>query len=251
MKLGLIGAGNMGSALARGIGEPLLVHDVVAAKAAALAEALGGEAPGSARAVAEGADVVILAHKPGQLEEVAAEIAGSVNAVASVLAATPIERLEGAYPGKPVYRFMPNVAAEVGAGLLCFAAGTHGAGGPRDELLALMRRAGRVVELPEAQLDAATAVMSSGPAFFALAAEAVADAGVRHGLAADVAQALVAEAVRGTGALMVEAGIDGREVRRRITSPGGLTARGLAALEAGGARAAFGDAVDAVVGKRS
>ena len=92
----------MGSALARGIGEPVLVADADPARARRLAEALGGEALGSNAQVAERADAVVLAHKPGQLEEVAADLEGRARAVVSILAAVPTAVLESAYPGVPV-----------------------------------------------------------------------------------------------------------------------------------------------------
>ena len=97
MKLGLIGAGNMATALARGMGEPVLVHDVDAARAEALASELGGEAVGSNAELAERSDVLVLCHKPGQLEEVAEQVGGRASVVASILAATPTGRIEAAY----------------------------------------------------------------------------------------------------------------------------------------------------------
>ena len=89
MQLGFIGAGNMASALARGWGEPVLCTDSGSGRAAALARELGGEALASNRELAERADVVVLAHKPAQLDAVAAEIAGVAKAVVSILARTP------------------------------------------------------------------------------------------------------------------------------------------------------------------
>jgi len=90
--------------------------------------------------------------------------------------------------------------------------------------------------------------MGCGPAFFALVVEALADAGVRHGLRQEQAGRLVAETMAGTAAVLRDGGYDTAGLRRRVTSPGGSTARGLAALERGGVRTAFGDAVDAVAG---
>src|SRR5918998_2859856 len=130
MQLGLIGAGNMASALARGIGEPVLVHDIDAPKAEALASELGGEAVGDAGELAERADVVVLCHKPQQLAEVAAAVAGRPRAVASILAATTTGQVEQAYPGTPVYRFIPNIPAEVRRGGLRHLARSGGGGGP-------------------------------------------------------------------------------------------------------------------------
>jgi pyrroline-5-carboxylate reductase len=91
------------------------------------------------------------------------------------------------------------------------------------------------------------ALMSCGPAFIALVAEALADAGVRFGLQPDDAARMVVETMAGTAAVLREHDLDARELRRRVTSPGGSTARGLAALERAGIRAAFDDAVKAVV----
>ena len=99
MRLGLIGAGNMASALARGIGEPVLVYDVDAAKARALADELGGEAVGSNAELAERADALVLCHKPKQLEEVAAEVDGRARVVVSILAATTTEQVERGLSG--------------------------------------------------------------------------------------------------------------------------------------------------------
>src|ERR1044072_674809 len=105
MKLGFIGAGNMASALARGIGEPVFATDLVAGKAEALVEELGGEVLETPAYVADAADAVVLAHKPGQLNEVAAEIRDRVKIVVSILGAVPTSRIEAAYPGAAVHRF--------------------------------------------------------------------------------------------------------------------------------------------------
>jgi pyrroline-5-carboxylate reductase len=249
MRIGLIGAGNMATALARGWREPVLVADVDHGRAQALAAELGGEAPGSNAYVADGADAVVLCHKPAQLEAVAEEIRGRVKAVVSILGGTPLAAVEAAYPDTPVYRFMPNIPAEVGQGVFCYAPGTRAADGPEQDVLELFGRAGTVVKLPEPLIDPATALMGCGPAFFALVVEALVDAGVRHGLTPDDAGRLAVETMAGTAAVLREHGDDTAELRRRVTSPGGSTARGLAALERGGVRAAFSDAVDAVVGR--
>src|SRR4051812_14707494 len=171
MKIGLIGAGNMATALARGWGEPVLVSDVDHARAEALARELGGEAPGSNAYVADAADAVVLCHKPGQLEEVATEIRDRAKAVISILGGTALKDIEAAYPGLPVYRFMPNIPAEVGQGVFAYAPGTRASQGPEDEVLARFGAIGTVVPTPEGLIDAATAVMGCGPAFFALVVE--------------------------------------------------------------------------------
>src|SRR5829696_9157331 len=147
MKLGLIGAGNMASALARGIGEPVLVHDLDEAKASTLAKALGGEAVASNAELAERADVLVLCHKPQQLDEVAEQVGGRAEVVVSILAATTTEQVAAAYPSASVYRFIPNMPTEVRRGVLCYIAGPGASEGPEDEILALMGRAGAVIPL--------------------------------------------------------------------------------------------------------
>jgi len=250
MRIGLIGAGNMASALARGLGEPALVSDLDRSRAESLAKEIGGEAVESNRAAAAGADAVILCHKPAQLEAVAGEISGDAKVVISILGGVPIAAVEAAYPDRPVYRFMPSIPVEVRQGVVCYAPGTRAADGPEREVRELFGRLGTLVELPESLIDAATAVMGCGPAFYSLVIEALVDAGVAHGLAPDVAGTMAVESMAGTASVLRERGNDTRELRRRVTSPGGMTARGLAALERGGVRAAFEDAVAAVVGER-
>src|SRR3954447_19431019 len=156
MRIGLIGAGNMATALARGWAEPVLVSDVDAARAKALAEELGGEAPGSNAYVADAADAVVLCHKPAQLDEVAGEIRDRAKVVVSILGGTPIADVETAYPGLPVYRFMPNIPAEVGHGVFCYAPGSRATDGPEQDVLDMFGRIGTVIKLPEALIDPAT-----------------------------------------------------------------------------------------------
>jgi pyrroline-5-carboxylate reductase len=249
VKIGLIGAGNMAGALARGWNEPVVVADIDGDRAAALADAVGGTVAGSNAELAEQVDVVILCHKPPQLEDVAAEIRDRAGAIVSILGGVPVAAVEAAYPDKPVYRFMPNQAAEVRRGVSCYVAGSRAADGPESEIVDLFGRLGTVVPMPDDQMDTATAVMSCAPAWIALVAEALVDAGVRQGLDRDHAARLVAETVAGTGELLADAGVEPEELRRRVTSPGGLTERGTAVLEDAGIRAAFDSAVDVVVNR--
>lgn len=229
----------MAAAIARGWAgqwERMLFFDPDSERARELAEEVGGEAVGSNGELAERADVVVVAVKPGALQQAASELAG-VAAVVSILGATSLEKVEEAFPGVQVGRMMPNVAVEVGGGVLCIA-GEFGSE-VREKLGAL----GAVVELPDSQFDVATAVMACSPAYFALAAEALADAGVDAGLDAELAERLVVGAAAGAGALMrIRRPAD---VRVAVTSPGGSTEAGLEALDREGAREAFEAAVRA------
>jgi pyrroline-5-carboxylate reductase len=237
----------MASAIARGIAEPVLVADVDGAKAQALAAATGGEALDSNAAVAERADVVLLCHKPGQLADVAIEVAPQAKAVGSVLGGTPLAALELAYPDRPVYRFMPNIPAEVSQGVFLYAPGSTATDGPETELLDLFRRAGTIVQLPESLIDVGMALMGCGPGLYALFVEAFLDAGVRHGLTPDTAARLATLTMGGSAAVIAENGYDPVALRRRVSSPGGSTAVAVEALEQGGLRAAVYDAVANVV----
>jgi pyrroline-5-carboxylate reductase len=248
MELGLIGAGNMASALARGIGEPVIVHDVDEAKARALAEELGGEAVGSNAEVAERSDVLVLCHKPKQLDEVASEVGGRAGVVVSILGATSTERIAEAYPGASVYRFIPNIPAEVKRGVFCYVAGPGAANGPEDEILELMGRTGTVIRLDDEPLiEPAMALMACGPGFLALVAEKFAEAGAAHGLDPADAMRMVVETMGGTADYLARHGYDGPALRTRVATPGGTTEKGLIALEERGLGDVARAAVDAVV----
>lgn len=285
MQVGLIGCGNMARAMARGWERPVLCFDPVAERAQALARETGGKALASNAAVAERSDLVVLCHKPAQLHDVAEEVAPCANAVASILAATPLPALREAYPGLPVYRFLPSLPAEVRRGAVVQAAdpvdepwgppagdedagesahertgeaaGARAreivAGDPLDAydsgVRALFAELGTLVVLDDALVDVAMGLMSCAPAYMALVAEAQVDAGVRRGIPSEQASTLVTETLAGTAELLRRRDHDTLAVRREVASPGGTTARGLAALERGGVRAAFSDALDAVLGE--
>lgn len=237
----------MARALARGWGDPVLVSDGGSGRAQALASELGGEAFPSNVEVADRADLVVLCHKPAQWVSVARELRGRAKAVASVVGGVDTRALRQEY-GVPVFRLMPNTPVEVRRGVMCYAPEEEVDTQVESQVLELFGRLGSVVTVPEALLDAATAVMGVGPAYQALLAEAQVDAAVRHGLKPALAGRLVAETMAGTAALLEQREYDTLAVRREVTSPGGWTARGLAALERAGVRAAFQDAADAVVG---
>jgi pyrroline-5-carboxylate reductase len=254
MQVGLIGCGNMARALARGWGRPLLCADPVPGRAEELAAEVGGEAFATNALVAERAELVVLCHKPAQLRDVARELAPHAAAVASILAAVPLQELRAAYPDRPVYRFIPSLPVEVRQGAVVqaddpSAGGGPGEAGPLDATVReLFSELGTLVVLPDALLDVAMGLMSCGPAYVALVAEAQVDAGVRRGIPAPQGAELVVQTLAGTAELLRRRGYDTVAVRREVTSPGGVTARGIDALERAGLRAAFSEALDAVLG---
>jgi pyrroline-5-carboxylate reductase len=242
MQVGFIGAGNMARAIARGWGDPALFTDTGSGRAQQLVDELGGEVV-SNRECAERADLLILAHKPYHLEPVAEEI-GSVakSIVVSILGNTALDKVAPLYPEAAVFRVEPNTPVEIRKGVTAVAASGH----PFAQTIReRFERLGAVVEIPERLVNVAGAVSGVGPAYWALFAEAFTDTAIRHGLPAAEAATLVRETMAGTAALLNET--DTLALRRAVTSPGGSTARGLAALERGGVRAALAQAMDAVV----
>lgn len=236
----------MSSALARGWGDPVLCTDAVPGKAEALAQELGGEALAANAELAGRADVVFLCHKPDQLDAVAAQVGngGEGLTIVSILAGVPLDALRAAYPrASAVVRLMPNVAVEIGRGVICLAAESDASA----EVQALLERIAAVVPVPERLIEVATAVMGVGPAYVSLFVEAQVDAAVRLGMPPQLASELATATTEGCAALLAARDFDTLGVRRSVTSPGGVTARGLAALEAGGLRDAFHAAADAAV----
>jgi pyrroline-5-carboxylate reductase len=247
VNIGLIGSGAMARGLALGWGRPVLTTDVDADRARALAAEVGGEALGSNAEVAQRADVVVLCHKPAQLRDVAGEVAPHARAVVSILGGTPLRDVKAAYPDRPVYRVLPSTPVEVGQGAVILAADD-----PQDteldqQVAGLFADLGTLVRLEDRLVDVAMGLMSNAPAYFALVVEAQVDAGVRRGIPAAQASELVVQTMAGTAELLRRRDHDTLAVRRAVTSPGGSTARGLDALERGGLRTAFSDAMDAIL----
>ncbi len=232
----------MAAAMARGWSghvDRMLFTDSGSGHAASLAAEVGGEAVGGNSELVQ-ADFVVLAVKPPMLADVATELQ-DVGVVVSLLGATPHNRVQNAFPGAAVARVMPNVAVEVRRGVLCVT------GDFSDELRRALGVLGHVVELPDSQFDAATAVMGCSPAYLALAVEAISEAGAVDGLSPELARELAVETAAGTAELLRER--HPADVRAAVASPGGSTEAGLEALEREGGREALEAAVRASLEK--
>ncbi len=177
----------------------------------------------------------------------AAEIAPHARAVVSLLAGLKVSDLQAAYPDIPVARAMPNTPVEVRQGVTCLAEQPGADPAFAAQVRELFARVGVVVELPERLMDVATGLSGCFPAYVALVAEAQVDAGVRRGLTAAQATEIVCGTLAGSAGLLRARDGDTLRMRREVASPGGSTARGLAALERAGLRSAFSDALDAVL----
>ena len=275
-RIAIIGGGSMGEALLSGLLRAgRQVKDIVVAerlpdRARYLAETYPVRVASVTDAV-ENATFVIIAVKPSDVGSVVGEIAQAAveadtdsaeQVFVTIAAGITTAYFEDKLPaGTPVIRAMPNAPSVVGAGVSALAAGRFATPEQLKEVAALFDSVGRVQPVPEAQLDAVTAVSGSGPAYFFLLIEALVDAAVAVGLSRPVATELVAQTMAGSAAMLLErlekerqaadAAADSRadttaaQLRAIVTSPGGTTAAALRELERGGLRAAVDAAVRA------
>lgn len=256
MRLGVLGAGNMGQALVRGalaagVAAPA---DVVASSLDAdalreFAAVTGIRAVATNREVVEASRVVLLSVKPQQAAEVLDALSdafGPDHVVISIAAGLTTALLEAHLPpGTPVVRVMPNTPSLVGAGASAWCLGRFA--GPEHGVLAarLLDAVGESHAVDESAMDAVTAVSGSGPAYIFLLVEALERAASAAGLEPALARALVRQTVLGAARMVDETGVEPAELRRRVTSPGGTTAAALAVFEDYGFGTMVTEAVDA------
>jgi pyrroline-5-carboxylate reductase len=257
-KVAILGGGKIGESLLAGLissgwREP---RDVVVTgrreeRVHELQERYGvGGTLSNAEAVS-GAPLVVIAVKPQDFDVLLGEIGGLLTpeqTVLSVAAAIPTAQIEARIaPGVPVVRAMPNAPALVHEGMAGVCAGAHAA----DEHLALaeevLTHLGAVARVPERYMDAVTAVSGSGPAYFALLAEAMIEAGILLGLGRETSTQLVVQTMLGTARLLRDEKMHPVELREAVTSPGGTTIQAIRELEQAGVRAAFLNAIQAAM----
>jgi pyrroline-5-carboxylate reductase len=254
MRIAVLGAGKIGEALLSGLlrggrqAGDVCFAEQYPARAKEIAERYGIESLTPIDA-AKSADAVVIAVKPPDVGALAAEIGPALGVdalVLSVAAGISTGAIESRLPpGARVVRAMPNTPMLVGEGMAVIAAGSHATG---DDLAAaeeLLASVGKVVVLPESQLDAVTALSGSGPAYVFLLAEAMVDAGVFIGLARPVAVELAVQTILGAALMLRDSGESATQLREAVTSPGGTTAAALKRLEDHRFRAAVSDALQA------
>lgn len=213
------------------------------------AKSTGGKAVDGIDALAD-CDVVLLCTKPGDaraaLKTLSAASASHSMLVISVVAGLTLEDLESQVsPKVRVIRAMPNTPALVGKGAAGFCAGSQATAEDLATARNLLEAVGVAVEVPERLMDAVTGLSGSGPAYVYLLIEALADGGLKQGLGRAEAIRLAAQTVYGAAAMVLETGQHPAVLKDMVTSPGGTTIAGLAALEAHGFRAALIEAVTA------
>lgn len=276
-RIAIIGGGSIGEALLSGLlragrqVKDLVVVERAPERAKYLADTYSVLISSVSDAV-ENASFVVVAVKPADVESVMGEIARAAGAAESdtaeqvfvtVAAGITITYFEAKLPaGTPVVRAMPNAAALVGAGVTALAKGRFVTAPQLEGVSALFDSVGGVLSVPEAQMDAVTALSGSGPAYFFLLVEALIDAGVAAGLSREVAADLTAQTMAGSAAMLLErmdadrqlgeaeaqglrVDATATQLRATVTSPGGTTAAGLRELERAGLRAAVDAAVQA------
>lgn len=243
MKIGFIGTGNMGGALAWAAakgGHTLLLANRTPAKAEALAKELGGTVCPNAEA-AETAELLFLGVKPQGLPGLAGELApvlqarkGNAPVVVSMATAVTLRELDAMLGGGlPLIRIMPNTPAAVGAGTILYAA-QNVTDAQLNAFRAALAQAGLLLPLPEAQIDAASAISGCGPAFCFQFADALALGGVRAGLSYPDACRLAAQTMLGAAEMLLQSGEAPDVLKMRVCSPAGTTIEGVLALEQGG-----------------
>lgn len=257
LTLGFIGAGNMARSLIGGLiadgyaAQKIWVSDVNGAALQQMAEHHGVYTAATNAQVAEQAQVLVLAVKPQMLKDVISELAPVIQArhpllvsIAAGITADSIDRWAGGHVA--VVRCMPNTPAMVKAGATALYANARVSPAQRSQAEAILRAVGLTLWVDaEPQLDAVTALSGSGPAYYFLFMEAMAEAGIALGLAPETARLLSQQTALGAGRMAIESAVAPAELRRQVTSPGGTTERAIAAFEDGGLRTLVGTAMQA------
>ncbi len=256
-RIGFIGAGNMAASLIGGLvaqgfaPDQISASDPNTAALNTLAAQTGIRACADNHAVAQAADVLVLAVKPQVMKSVLTELAPSVQAhqplVISIAAGISIDSLCSWLGGElPVVRCMPNTPALVQLGASGLYANAMVSAAQRQQAETILKAVGIALWLDsEAQIDAVTAVSGSGPAYFFLLMEAITTAGVELGLAPEVARQLTLQTALGAAQMAISSDVDAAELRCRVTSPGGTTERAIAHFEQQGLRATVSGALRA------
>ncbi len=258
-KIGFIGAGNMAEAIIKGLlnasildSKSVWATDVRKERLDAIKSDFKINVTQDNRELVKKCDVLVLAVKPQNMEEVCQEIGDLVTEkklVISVAAGVAIETIESFLQGKKkkkiaVVRTMPNTPAVVQEGATALSAGKHVSKSDMEVAHGIFKAIGKTVDVVETHLDAVTGLSGSGPAYIFTIIEALSDAGVKVGLPRDVSDILALQTMVGSARLAQETGKHPGELKAMVTSPGGTTIYGVHALEEGGIRSILMNAVE-------
>ncbi len=255
MKIGLIGAGNMASALLGGMlksgivtAKDIMISDINTEKLASWEER-GAAITSNNNEVEEFADIIIFAVKPKLMDLVLGQMNGSADKIyISIAAGVTITFIESHLGNdKKIVRTMPNTPAQVGCGMTVISPNQNITENEKEMVLHLFDSIGAALILPEKELEIATAIHGSSPAYVYMMIDAMADAGVRYGLTKENALLLAAKAVEGSARMVLETGVHPEELKDRVCSPGGTTIAAVCELERTGFRNSLQAAVDACI----
>ena len=251
IKIGFIGCGNMGGAIARAISgisqTTLYISDPNREKSTKICKELGAEISDN-ETVCENADVVFLAIKPNLFDTVLPSLKKCLDGnpealVVTMAAGVKLEKVEALIGKRPVIRIMPNTPVALGCGMITWCKNELVTDKCAEIFLHLMSHAGTLDEISENIIDAASAVAGCGPAFVYMFIEALADGGVECGLPRDKAMLYAAKTLEGAAKMVMQTGKHPGILKDEVCSPGGSTIEGVHALEASAFRAASADAV--------
>lgn len=249
--IGFIGGGNMAEAMIKGMVskgmKEILVSEPRDERREELQRNYGITAVASNREVAEACNIIILAVKPQNMEAVLDETGGDITdktVVVSIAAGITLAFLKSKLKTKQIVRVMPNTPALVQEGMSVISLSGCEYGSGLDMVKKILMTIGKIIVLPEEQMNAVTAVSGSGPGFIALYAEAVIGAGVKMGLNRADASELAVQTLLGTAKLL-DTGMSAENLRKMVTSPGGTTAAGLKVFDDRNLTGIVADALEA------
>ncbi|MBN1401510.1 MAG: pyrroline-5-carboxylate reductase [Anaerolineae bacterium] len=253
-RIAFVGGGMMAEAIIRGVlgqqlarPEALIVSDPLEGRRQYLATEMGVQVTGSNLEAVDGAQIIVLAVKPQVLGQVLAELRGQpseTTLVLSIVAGAKIETIRTALATPAVVRIMPNTPGQIGEGISVWTATLETSDVQRQHAAQIITALGQAIYVDEeGDLDKATALSGSGPAYVFLFIEALTDAGVHMGFSRAVAEQLALQTVRGSAIYAQQSGVHPAILRNRVTSPGGTTAEALYQFEEGGLRAMVSRAI--------
>lgn len=255
MKVGFIGCGNMGSALARSVMKSLPAWNLMISekdenKLTAFCSETGAMAADTSDIASE-CKYIFLAVKPQMLPQLSNELSDMLKerkdgfVIVSMAAGITTDSLKGMLGNYPIIRIMPNLPVSVGEGMILYTPTGDVSEAELDTFLDVMKNAGRLMRLGESLIDAGTSVSGCGPAFVCMVIDALAKGGERCGLSREASLLLAEQTLIGTSKLLVESKGDPAALRDAVCSPGGSTIEGVRSLDKDGVTEMFCRAVDA------
>lgn len=242
IKVGLIGTGNMGTPIIKGIvtsgileASKINIFDINTSKAKKLSEETGVNVMCSNTELVENSDIIILAVKPGYINDVLKEIKGSFSStkvLASIAVGISIDSIKDILgQNAAVVRLMPNIPILVGEGMTLICFDNIISSENKEWVIKLFECSGQVQELEEKLMSEVTALTSSSPAYISIMIEAMADAAVLSGIPRDVSYKLATQAVLGTAKLLQESGMHPAQLKDMVCSPAGTSIEAVQSLE--------------------